>query len=1015
MTWLKGLNPSSNIISRNSIILNNTTCTEGLHPSDANDDMRSLSINLTPPKHTVLHKNSFLKIFYHNCSGMRTKVDKFFVDIKSCNFNIIILIETWLNDSFLDSEIFGNDWIVYRKDRNYALTGTERGGGVLIAIHRSIDSESLSLNQNDESEEIWAKLKISNQTIFMGACYLPPSSDLSKFEYIFNSVDAVSQQITEHDDIMLFGDFNRPNLDFIPDDDNPNIYLPCNISDKIDEGLMDSVYSNDLYQISNVRNSRNVQLDLIFSSITDNVIISEASVDEQIFKNSIHHSAIVLTYNFDLPHEKVSYNKTYYFDFRNADYVKINNQLLNTDWNFLNTVNNDLITMTEIFDSILFKIIENNVPRKIKKDTISEPWLSKELRNLRNKRNKIHKKMKNSHSSKISPLERDNHIKLYKEFETRSNLAYDFYVKQLGNKIISNPKEFHNFIASKRKTNGFPSTMHLDQIKASDPKQISYLFASRFQKTYRPIVDSLLPDFDYIDKKFDISEIDISLDCIYKNLVGLDCNKGAGPDRIPPEFLKNCADTLAYPLHTIFNRSLSLGKFPDSWKKSFLTPIYKSGGRTDIANYRGIAILSAIPKLFEKLVCDKLHEKLTFNFHNEQHGFMKNRSINSNLMIYSKFIFDAFEENSQVDSIYTDFSKAFDSVDHKILLKKLNTLGFSGNFLSWIASYLSERVQIVRLMDFMSNSIAVTSGVPQGSHLGPLLFNLFICDLSIILKDIRHLFYADDLKIFHKIKTNDDVQFLQSKLNDLAKWCNSNRLSLNVEKCHSISFSRKKNKIDFVYNLDNKNLDVVNKIRDLGILFDEKMTFKLHCDMIINKAKGLLGFIKRRAKEFNNVWVTKQIYLTYVRSVLEFGSVIWMPYTEDYVRKIESVQKQFLLFALRHLYDPYDYTRLPSYEHRLKLINLETLESRRNNLSAVFIFNILHGKINSIELKDKVKINNNRTTRVSKYLLESYHTSNYGYNNPLNKGIRMFNLRINCYDKTNTLSVDAYKKRLKTL
>jgi Reverse transcriptase (RNA-dependent DNA polymerase) len=183
-----------------------------------------------------------------------------------------------------------------------------------------------------------------------------------------------------------------------------------------------------------------------------------------------------------------------------------------------------------------------------------------------------------------------------------------------------------------------------------------------------------------VTKKFDISQMDISLENIFKNLVDVDCNKGPGPDQIPPILLKNCADTLAHPLHYIFNKSLSEGKFPDSWKKSYLIPIYKSGGRTSIANYRGIAILSSIPKIFEKLVCDKLHEILTLNFHEEQHGFMKNRSINSNLMLYSKFIFDIFEAKSQVDSIYTDFSKAFDSVDHKVLLKKLTHLGFSGNF-----------------------------------------------------------------------------------------------------------------------------------------------------------------------------------------------------------------------------------------------------------------------------------------------------------------------------------------------
>jgi hypothetical protein len=335
--------------------------------------------------------------------------------------------------------------------------------------------------------------------------------------------------------------------------------------------------------------------------------------------------------------------------------------------------------------------------------------------------------------------------------------------------------------------------------------------------------------------------------------------------------------------------------------------------------------------------------------------------------------------------------------------------------LNWIASYLSNRTQIVRFLGQLSEPVNVTSGVPQGSHLGPVLFNLFISDLSIILSEVNHLFYADDLKIFHVIKSDNDAEFLQEKLNNLKTWCDTNELHLNVSKCHVITFTRKKLRHEFSYKIGTINLDRVKTMSDLGILLDEKLTFKPHCDLIISKGNGLLGFIKRRAKEFDNVWVTKTLYCTYVRSVLEFGAIIWMPYTADYIKKFESIQKKYLLFALRHLHDPRDYNRLPSYEERLKIINLDKLSLRREHASAIFIFNVLHGGIKSQQLSNEIVLNPNRLTRNSRYLKENNHLSLYSFNAPLDRSIRLFNSFILCYDKNNTMSIETFKKKLKCM
>jgi hypothetical protein len=180
----------------------------------------------------------------------------------------------------------------------------------------------------------------------------------------------------------------------------------------------------------------------------------------------------------------------------------VNFRCIYTDWLrltgvFLTNDDTDVNEMSRKLDSILMTILTTQVPKKLKKEPISEHWLDKQLRSLRNKRNKLHQKLKNNNI--CNNLERDLYLKLYNEFETKSNLSYESYINNLRNIIIDNPREFHKFIASKRKTNGFPAIMHLDDNRASNPQHISYLFASRFKKVYSPSSNSVSPDFSYMD------------------------------------------------------------------------------------------------------------------------------------------------------------------------------------------------------------------------------------------------------------------------------------------------------------------------------------------------------------------------------------------------------------------------------------------------------------------------------------------------------------------------------------
>ena len=192
-------------------------------------------------------------------------------------------------------------------------------------------------------------------------------------------------------------------------------------------------------------------------------------------------------------------------------------------------------------------------------------------------------------------------------------------------------------------------------------------------------------------------------------------------------------------------------------------------------------------KLFEEIVTESLSPLIANSLCVEQHGVVPRRSTATNLAVYHSFVSHALDDGLQVDTVYTDFQKAFDTVDHSILLSKLSSCGFCGPLLSWINSYLSGRDQIVRVFNSLSSPINVTSGVPQGYHLGPLLFNVFINDRVDVFVGTNFLLYADDLKVFRRIHSHSDAIIMQDDLDRFALWCNMNNLTLHTSKCVVIS------------------------------------------------------------------------------------------------------------------------------------------------------------------------------------------------------------------------------------
>ena len=215
------------------------------------------------------------------------------------------------------------------------------------------------------------------------------------------------------------------------------------------------------------------------------------------------------------------------------------------------------------------------------------------------------------------------------------------------------------------------------------------------------------------------------------------------------------------------------------------------------------------------------------------------------------FLSDALEQRGQVDAVYTDFCKAFDKVNHLILKQKLTELGFFESIVSWLCSFVEGRTQKIKIGNFMSLQIKVPSGVPQGSHWGPILFTLFINDIVEHIKFSNCLLFADDLKIFKIITNRDDHQLIQRDLNGIDEWCTSNYLFLNIKKCSSISFVRNKQPLHTQYYIGNERICSVNEIKDLGVTFDSHLIFRKHITVICGKARKAWGCLYRSAKDLN--------------------------------------------------------------------------------------------------------------------------------------------------------------------
>ena len=373
------------------------------------------------------------------------------------------------------------------------------------------------------------------------------------------------------------------------------------------------------------------------------------------------------------------------------------------------------------------------------------------------------------------------------------------------------------------------------------------------------------------------------------------------------------------------------------WKRGTVTPLYKNGDRHSPKNYRPVTLTSVLCRTLERIVKEQLMSHVTENnlLNNAQHGFLPGRSCLSNLLSTLEEITDMMDSGFPVDEIFLDLQKAFDSVPHQRLIYKLSKLGIEENILCWIESFLFRRKQRVSVNGSYSVWSDVYSGVPQGSVLGPLLFILYINDMSSNVKCPIKIF-ADDTKLYNKVTDNVlDAEHLQEDLNSLSIWCDTWKLKFNPAKCHVLHIG--KQNMQYLYHINGHLITPVMTEKDLGVIMSRDMKQSANVERNVSRANKMLGLI-RRTFSYIDENIMLKLYKAYIRPIIEYCQQAMCPYLQKDVIKLENIQRRAtkMIPSLRDM----------PYEDRLKKLNLYTLSDRRRRGDLIIMFKLMKGLMN---------------------------------------------------------------------